>query len=446
MTSAKTNSIIQRAQLEAHWMPYSGNRQFKDDPRIITGAEGVWYRDDRGRQILDGHSGLWTTGLGHGRKEITEAVSQQLATLDYAPPFQFGHPKAFDLANMVKGLMPADLDYVFFTNSGSESADTSLKMARAYWRLRGQPAKTRFIGRVKGYHGVNFGGISVGGIAANRRHFGQGIEADHLRHTMLPENTFTRGMPEHGEFLADELADMVALHDASTIAAVIVEPMAGSAGVIPPPVGYLQRLRKICDDHDILLIFDEVITGFGRCGAMTGADAFGVVPDILNVAKQLTNGAIPMGAVIARKSIYDTFMDNGGPDYALEFAHGYTYSAHPVACAAGLAALEVLVAEALPQRVAREAPYFEALLHDGLADKPHVTDVRNYGFAGAITLAAYPGEPLKRPFEVAMKMWEKGFLVRYGGDTIQLAPHFVMQRAEMESLISALADTLTELA
>ena len=446
MTSAKTNSIIQRAQLEAHWMPYSGNRQFKDDPRIITGAEGVWYRDDRGRQILDGHSGLWTTGLGHGRKEITEAVSQQLATLDYAPPFQFGHPKAFDLANMVKGLMPADLDYVFFTNSGSESADTSLKMARAYWRLRGQPAKTRFIGRVKGYHGVNFGGISVGGIAANRRHFGQGIEADHLRHTMLPENTFARGMPEHGEFLADELADMVALHDASTIAAVIVEPMAGSAGVIPPPVGYLQRLRKICDDNDILLIFDEVITGFGRCGAMTGADAFGVVPDILNVAKQLTNGAIPMGAVIARKSIYDTFMDNGGPDYALEFAHGYTYSAHPVACAAGLAALEVLVAEELPQRVAREAPYFEALLHDGLADKPHVTDVRNYGFAGAITLAAYPGEPLKRPFEVAMKMWEKGFLVRYGGDTIQLAPHFVMQRAEMESLISALADTLTELA
>ena len=446
MTSAKTNSIIQRAQLEAHWMPYSGNRQFKDDPRIITGAEGVWYRDDRGRQILDGHSGLWTTGLGHGRKEITEAVSQQLATLDYAPPFQFGHPKAFDLANMVKGLMPADLDYVFFTNSGSESADTSLKMARAYWRLRGQPAKTRFIGRVKGYHGVNFGGISVGGIAANRRHFGQGIEADHLRHTMLPENTFTRGMPEHGEFLADELADMVALHDASTIAAVIVEPMAGSAGVIPPPIGYLQRLRKICDDNDILLIFDEVITGFGRCGAMTGADAFGVVPDILNVAKQLTNGAIPMGAVIARKSIYDTFMDNGGPDYALEFAHGYTYSAHPVACAAGLAALEVLVAEELPQRVAREAPYFEALLHDGLADKPHVTDVRNYGFAGAITLAAYPGEPLKRPFEVAMKMWEKGFLVRYGGDTIQLAPHFVMQRAEMESLISALADTLTELA
>ena len=446
MTSAKTNSIIQRAQLEAHWMPYSGNRQFKDDPRIITGAEGVWYRDDRGRQILDGHSGLWTTGLGHGRKEITDAVSQQLATLDYAPPFQFGHPKAFDLANMVKGLMPADLDYVFFTNSGSESADTSLKMARAYWRLRGQPAKTRFIGRVKGYHGVNFGGISVGGIAANRRHFGQGIEADHLRHTMLPENTFTRGMPEHGEFLADELADMVALHDASTIAAVIVEPMAGSAGVIPPPVGYLQRLRKICDDNDILLIFDEVITGFGRCGAMTGADAFGVVPDILNVAKQLTNGAIPMGAVIARKSIYDTFMDNGGPDYALEFAHGYTYSAHPVACAAGLAALEVLVAEELPQRVAREAPYFEALLHDGLADKPHVTDVRNYGFAGAITLAAYPGEPLKRPFEVAMKMWEKGFLVRYGGDTIQLAPHFVMQRAEMESLISALADTLTELA
>lgn len=427
-------------------MPYSGNRQFKDDPRIIVAAEGVWYTDDRGRRILDGHSGLWTTGLGHGRPEITRAVSQQMATLDYAPPFQFGHPKAFQLANRVASLMPEGLDYVFFTNSGSESADTSLKMARAYWRLKGQPTKTRFIGRSKGYHGVNFGGISVGGIAANRKHFGQGIEADHLRHTMLPENRLSRGMPADGAFLADELADMIALHDASTIAAVIVEPMAGSAGVIPPPVGYLKRLRDICDANDILLIFDEVITGFGRCGAMTGADAFGVTPDILNVAKQLTNGAIPMGAVIATSEIYNTFMEHGGPDYALEFAHGYTYSAHPVACAAGLAALDVLVAESLPERVAAEASFFENLLHEQLADKPHVTDVRNYGFAGAITLASYPGEPLRRPFEVAMKLWEKGFLLRYGGDTIQLAPAFVMQRPEMESLVAALADTLTELA
>ena len=437
---------MDRKTLEAHWMPYTGNRQFKEDPRIITSAEGVWYTDDKGRKVLDGHSGLWTSGLGHGRKEISAAVSQQINTLDFAPPFQFGHPPAFELADRIKGLMPEDLDYVFFTNSGSESADTSLKMARAYWRLMGQPTKTRFVGRMKGYHGVNFGGISVGGIAANRKFFGQGVEADHLRHTMLPQNRFCRGMPQDGAELADELNEMIALHDASTIAAVIVEPMAGSAGVIPPPVGYLQKLRDICDANDILLIFDEVITGFGRCGAMTGADAFGVVPDILNVAKQITNGAIPMGAVIARAGIYDTFMAHGGPDYALEFAHGYTYSAHPVACAAGLAALDVLTGEALPQRVADEAPFFEALLHDALSDKPHVSDVRNYGFAGAITLEPYPGEPLRRPFEVAMKMWEKGFLVRYGGDTIQLAPIFVMERPEMESLVGALADSLQELA
>ena len=436
---------MDRKTLEAHWMPYTGNRQFKEDPRIITSAEGVWYTDDKGRKVLDGHSGLWTSGLGHGRKEISAAVSQQINTLDFAPPFQFGHPPAFELADRIKGLMPEDLDYVFFTNSGSESADTSLKMARAYWRLMGQPTKTRFVGRMKGYHGVNFGGISVGGIAANRKFFGQGVEADHLRHTMLPQNRFCRGMPQDGAELADELNEMIALHDASTIAAVIVEPMAGSAGVIPPPVGYLQKLRDICDANDILLIFDEVITGFGRCGAMTGADAFGVVPDILNVAKQITNGAIPMGAVIARAGIYDTFMAHGGPDYALEFAHGYTYSAHPVACAAGLAALDVLTGEALPQRVADEAPFFEALLHDALSDKPHVSDVRNYGFAGAITLEPYPGEPLRRPFEVAMKMWEKGFLVRYGGDTIQLAPMFVMERPEMESLVGALADSLREL-
>ena len=400
---------MDRKTLEAHWMPYTGNRQFKEDPRIITSAEGVWYTDDKGRKVLDGHSGLWTSGLGHGRKEISAAVSQQINTLDFAPPFQFGHPPAFELADRIKGLMPEDLDYVFFTNSGSESADTSLKMARAYWRLMGQPTKTRFVVCIKGYHGVKFGGISVGGIAANRKFFGQGVEADHLRHTMLPQNRFCRGMPQDGAELADELNEMIALHDASTIAAVIVEPMAGSAGVIPPPVGYLQKLRDICDANDILLIFDEVITGFGRCGAMTGADAFGVVPDILNVAKQITNGAIPMGAVIARAGIYDTFMAHGGPDYALEFAHGYTYSAHPVACAAGLAALDVLTGEALPQRVADEAPFFEALLHDALSDKPHVSDVRNYGFAGAITLEPYPGEPLRRPFEVAIKMWEKDF-------------------------------------
>ena len=431
--------------LDAYWMPYTGNRQFKRDPRMIESASGVWFTDSDGRQVLDGHSGLWTSGLGHARPEITEAVSRQMAELDFCPPFQFGHPKAFELATKIADLMPGDLNHVFYTNSGSESADTSLKMARAYWQLKGETRKTRFIGRLKGYHGVNYGGVAVGGIPANKKLFGEVLETDHLSHTMLPENAFTRGMPTHGAHLADELEVLVERYGADTIAAVIVEPMGGSAGVLPPPQGYLQRLRDLCDKHDLLLIFDEVITGFGRCGAMTGADAFGVIPDILNVAKQLTNGAVPMGAVIASTEIHQTFMDNGGADYVLEFAHGYTYSAHPVACAAGLAALDVLVEEQLPQRVAEEAPYFEALLHDQLSDKPFVLDVRNFGFAGAITLEAKGDEPLRRPFEIAMAMWQRGVLVRYGGDTIQMAPHFVMQREQMDQMVGTLADCLTEL-
>ena len=431
--------------LDAYWMPYTGNRQFKRDPRMIESASGVWFTDSDGRQVLDGHSGLWTSGLGHARPEITEAVSRQMAELDFCPPFQFGHPKAFELATKIADLMPGDLNHVFYTNSGSESADTSLKMARAYWQLKGETRKTRFIGRLKGYHGVNYGGVAVGGIPANKKLFGEVLETDHLSHTMLPENAFTRGMPTHGAHLADELEVLVERYGADTIAAVIVEPMSGSAGVLPPPQGYLQRLRDLCDKHHLLLIFDEVITGFGRCGAMTGADAFGVIPDILNVAKQLTNGTVPMGAVIASTEIHQTFMDNGGADYVLEFAHGYTYSAHPVACAAGLAALDVLVEEQLPQRVAEEAPYFEALLHDQLSDKPFVLDVRNFGFAGAITLEAKGDEPLRRPFEIAMAMWKRGVLVRYGGDTIQMAPHFVMQREQMDQMVGTLADCLTEL-
>ena len=431
--------------LDAYWMPYTGNRQFKRDPRMIESASGVWFTDSDGRQVLDGHSGLWTSGLGHARPEITEAVSRQMAELDFCPPFQFGHPKAFELATKIADLMPGDLNHVFYTNSGSESADTSLKMARAYWQLKGETRKTRFIGRLKGYHGVNYGGVAVGGIPANKKLFGEVLETDYLSHTMLPENAFTRGMPTHGAHLADELEALVGRYGAETIAAVIVEPMGGSAGVLPPPQGYLQRLRDLCDKHHLLLIFDEVITGFGRCGAMTGADAFGVIPDILNVAKQLTNGAVPMGAVIASTEIHQTFMDNGGADYVLEFAHGYTYSAHPVACAAGLAALDVLVEEQLPQRVAEEAPYFEALLHDQLSDKPFVLDVRNFGFAGAITLEAKGDEPLRRPFEIAMAMWKRGVLVRYGGDTIQMAPHFVMQREQMDQMVGTLADCLTEL-
>ena len=443
MTAMPETHKLTRAELEAHWMPYTGNRQFKDDPRMIVAAEGAYYIDDGGRRILDGLSGLWCCGAGHNRPEITEAVHRQMQTLDYSPAFQFGQPKSFELANRLKALTPDGLDYVFFTNSGSECADTSLKMARAYWRLKGQPAKTKLIGRAKGYHGVNFGGISVGGIGANRKMFGQAVDADHLAHTILPENAFTRGMPAHGWHLADELTEMIALHDASNIAAVIVEPMAGSAGVIPPPAGYLQRLRDICTANDILLIFDEVITGFGRCGAMTGADAFGVVPDIMNVAKQMTNGAVPMGAVIASGEIYDTFMAQGGPDYMLEFPPGYTYSAHPVACAAGLAALDLLEREQLPARVAEHAPYFEDVLHQ-LKGAPHVSDIRNYGFAGALTLQAYPGEPLRRPYEVAMRMWDKGFYVRYGGDTIQLGLPFIIERDEIDSLVTALGESLRE--
>ena len=431
--------------LEAYWMPYTGNRQFKRDPRIIVAAQDVWFTDDQGRRILDGHSGLWTTGLGHGHPEISKAVAEQIDTLDFAPPFQFGHPAAFHLAEKLKQLMPGDLNYSFFTNSGSESADTSLKMARAYWRLKDQPAKTRFIGRQKGYHGVNYGGTAVGGIGANRASFGEGIASDHLRHTWLKENFFTPGLPEAGAELADDLIELITLHDASNIAAVIVEPLAGSSGVFPPPKGYLQRLRDICDQYDILLIFDEVITAFGRMGANTGSEAFGVKPDIINVAKQLTNGAMPMGAVVVDQSIYDCFMDTSAPHYALEVPHGYTYSAHPLACAAGLASLDILEKEQMIDRVKTVAPVFEQAIHQ-LANTPSVVDIRNYGLAGGITLAAHEGEPLRRPFEVAMSMWRKGFYVRYGGDTIQLGLPFIVEQPQIDSLMNALGESISKCA
>lgn len=433
------------AFLEAHWMPYTGNRDFKANPRLMASAQGCYYTDVDGRKILDGLSGLWCCGLGHARPELIEAASRQMATLDYSPAFQYGHELSFELANKIKELTPAGLDYVFFTGSGSESADTSLKMARAYWRTKGLASKTRFIGREKGYHGVNFGGISVGGIVANRKAFGQGIEADHLPHTQLAKNAFSRGMPTQGVELADELLRMIALHDASNIAAVIVEPFSGSAGVVIPPVGYLQRLREICTANNILLIFDEVITGFGRCGAYTGAEAFGVTPDIMNVAKQITNGTQPLGAVIAKKEIYDTFMAAGGPEYMLEFAHGYTYSAHPVACAVGVAALDVLVKEDMINRVKNLAPYFEQAVHS-LKGTKHITDIRNFGLAAGITIDALPGEPARRPYEIAMKCLKKGFYVRYGGDTIQLAPPFIIEKSEIDSLINALGEALNETA
>ncbi|WGL15870.1 aspartate aminotransferase family protein [Microbulbifer bruguierae] len=436
---------LNQSQLDAYWMPYTGNRQFKKDPRIITGAEGCYYTSADGRRIFDGLSGLWTCGAGHNRVEIADAVSAQLRTLDYAPAFQFGHPKAFELAERITQFMPEGLNRVFFTGSGSESAETSLKIARAYWRKKGFASKTKLIGRAKGYHGVNFGGISVGGIGANRALYGTAVDADHLPHTVLPQNKFCKGMPEEGAHLADELLEMIALHDASNIAAVIVEPMAGSAGVLPPPVGYLQRLREICDQHNILLIFDEVITAFGRMGAATGAEAFGVTPDILNVAKQLTNGAVPMGAVIAKQEIYDTFMEHGGLDYLLELPHGYTYSAHPVACAAALASLDILESENLFARAAELAVVLEERVHQ-LKGSPLISDIRNCGVAAGLTIEAAPGEPLLRPYQIAMKMWEKGFYVRYGGDTVQLGLPFVAQPEEVDTLVSALGDSIGEVA
>ena len=430
--------------LDAHWMAFTGNRQFKAAPRLIASAEGAYYTMEDGRRVFDGLSGLWCVGLGHGRQEITAAVSRQVATLDYSPGFQFGHPLSFELANRLVEKMPAGLNRVFYTGSGSESADTALKMARAYWRAKGQAGKTRLIGRAKGYHGVNFGGISVGGMVANRKTFGQGIEADHLPHTQPPNGSFHKGMPPadgpHGAALADELLQLIALHDASNIAAVIVEPFSGSAGVVIPPQGYLQRLREICTVHNILLIFDEVITGFGRCGEWTGAAAFGVTPDILTAAKQITNGAQPLGIVVAKQEIYDTFMDQGGPDYMLEFPHGYTYSAHPVACAAGLASLDLLEREGALERVRALSPVFEAAVH-GLRGAKHVADIRNYGLAAGITVAPAPGEPAKRPYLIAMDMLRKGYYVRYGGDTIQLAPPFVSTPTEIQSLTAALGDS-----
>lgn len=435
---------VSQTQFDSYWMPFSGNREFKQNPRMIVAAEGAYVTAADGRKIFDGLSGLWTTGIGHCHPEIVEAISQQAKTLDFFAPFQFGQPKAFQLAERITQFMPTGLNRVFFTGSGSESADTSLKMARAYWRKKGMASKTRLIGRAKGYHGVNFGGISVGGIVGNRATFGQTIESDHLPHTMIPENAFSRGMPEQGAHLADDLLAMIALHDASNIAAVIVEPMAGSAGVIPPPVGYLKRLREICDEHNILLIFDEVITAFGRVGAATGAEEFEVVPDIINVAKQLTNGTVPMGAVIAKQEIYDLFMDNAGPEYMVEFPHGYTYSAHPLACAAGLAALDVLEKESMFERVKTMAPVLENAIHS-LKGTQHIVDIRNYGSAAGITLASVPGEPAKRPFEAAMKCWEKGFYVRYGGDTLQLGLPFITTEKEIDLIVNAIGESLQEI-
>ncbi len=427
-----------------YWMPFSSNRDFHANPRVIAGAEGRYFIDDQGRRLFDSLSGLWCSGAGHNRAEIQQAVAKQLGSLDYAPGFQVAHPLAFELAEKVASLTPKGLDHVFFTDSGSEAADTSIKMAKAYWRLKGKPEKTRLIGRAKGYHGVNIGGTSLGGIGGNRKHYGQLLDVTHLPHTLQSDLAFTRGQAETGAELADALLEQIALHDASSIAAVIVEPMAGSAGVIVPPKGYLDRLCEICTRHDILLIFDEVITAFGRSGARTGAEAFGVTPDIMNVAKQLTNGAVPMGSVIATSEIFDTFMQAGGPEHAVEFPHGYTYSGHPVACAAALAALDLLEREDFPAQVRAIAPVFEEKLH-ALKGRPHVIDIRNYGLAGAIQLAPLEGDPTLRPRNAHLALWEAGFYVRYGGDTLQFGPPFGTTPEELERLFDAVATTLDKL-
>ncbi|WP_346351853.1 aspartate aminotransferase family protein [Oceanimonas sp. AH20CE76] len=433
--------LSEQLNLDAFWMPFTGNRAFKAAPRLVAGAEGAYFTDVDGRRLFDSLSGLWCTGLGHQHPKIIEAIHQQLHTLDYAPGFQTGHPLAFELAEKLAAMAPADLNRVFFTNSGSECADTALKMARAYWRAKGKPEKTRLIGRAKGYHGVNMGGTSLGGMGPNRKHYGQLLDADHLPHTLLKENAFSRGQPEQGAELADVLLQLIELNDASNIAAVIVEPMSGSAGVIVPPVGYLQRLRTLCDEHDILLIFDEVITGFGRMGEMFGAGFFGVVPDIMNLAKQLTNGVVPMGAVIAKEHIYQAFMEQPGPGYMVEFAHGYTYSGHPVACAAAMASLSVLTEEDMPARVKQLMPTFEEQIHR-LKGLPHVVDIRNCGLAGAVQLAPYPGEPARRPMELAIQLWQAGYYVRFGGDTLQFGPPFISTPDQLEQLFNAVAGVL----
>lgn len=441
--SDESPNTLSDEALRAHWMPFTWNRGFRKDPRILVSAEGCHYRDADNRRIFDGLSGMWTCGLGHALPEIVSAIQKQAARLDYAPPFNHGHPAAFRLAERVQQVMPEGLDHVFFVGSGSEAVDTALKLARAYWRLRKQGHKTRFIGRAKGYHGVNFGGISVGGMVGNRRFFGQGVEADHLSHTQLPENAFSRGLPAQGADLADQLIELIALHDASTVAAVIVEPFSGSGGVVVPPQGYLQRLRQICDRHDILLIFDEVISAFGRSGAWTASSALGVVPDMITFAKQVTNGAIPLGGVVASRSIYEVFMAQEGAEYLPEFPHGYTYSAHPVACAAGLATLDLLEREDAAQRVLALAPHFEAAVHS-LRGSPHVVDIRNIGLAAGLSLAHAPGEPARRPFEVAQRCWQKGFYVRSGADTLQLAPPFVATRSQIDALVNAVGEALRE--
>jgi beta-alanine--pyruvate transaminase len=432
---------LKRSDLEALWLPFTPNRQFKAKPRLLAKASGMHYWTPDGRQILDGVAGLWCVNAGHGRREITQAVATQLETMDYAPPFQMAHPGAFQLANELVKIAPAGLDHVFFANSGSEAVDTALKIALAYQRVRGEATRTRLIGRERGYHGVGFGGISVGGISANRKAWSTALlpGVDHLAHTHdLARNAFSRGVPAHGAQLADELERLVALHDASTIAAVIVEPIAGSTGVLIPPAGYLKRLREICDRHGILLIFDEVITGFGRTGAPFAAQEFGVTPDMITLAKGLTNGALPMGGVLLSKKIYEAFMQ--GPD-GIELFHGYTYSAHPVACAAGLATLGIYQREGLLTRAKSLAKQWEDAAH-ALKGLPYVIDVRNYGLILGLELEPIAGKPGARAFEVYTKCFERGLLIRQTADILALSPPLIVTAAQIGEMFGTLTEVL----
>ena len=428
------------ASMEAYWMPFTANRQFKQAPRMIGKADGMHFWTPEGRQVLDAIAGLWCCNAGHNRPKIVEAIQRQAAEMDFAPPFNMGHPKAFELAQRLVELTPEGLDKVFYTNSGSEAVETALKMAIAYHRVRGEGQRTRLIGRERGYHGVNFGGISVGGMVANRKMFGQLLGGvDHIRHTHDPRNLFSQGQPAHGAELADDLERLVALHDASTIAAVIVEPVAGSTGVLLPPQGYLQRLREICDKHGILLIFDEVITGFGRLGAPFAATKFGVTPDLMTVAKGITNGCVPMGAVFAKQFIHDAFMN--GPEHLIEFFHGYTYSGHPLACAAALGTLDTYAEDGLLTRGAQMEAGFGAAVH-GLRELPNVIDIRTMGLVAGIELAPIPGEPGKRAFQVFLDCWEKGVLIRTTGDTVALSPPLIIEESHIAQIIETVSGAI----
>lgn len=433
--------------LENFWMPFTANRQFKQTPRLLASAEGMYYTDVDGNRVLDGTAGLWCVNAGHGRRQITQAVERQLATLDFAPTFQMGHPIAFEFAEKLAAVAPggkdAKLNRVFFTGSGSESVDTALKIAIAYQRAIGQGTRTRIIGREKGYHGVGFGGISVGGLVNNRRVFPQ-IPADHMRHTLdVERNAFSKGLPAHGVDLAEDLERLVGLHGAETIAAVIVEPMSGSAGVILPPKGYLERLRAIADKHGILLIFDEVITGFGRLGKPFATDYFGVTPDLITTAKGITNGAIPMGAVFAKDDIYQALMT--GPENAIELFHGYTYSGHPVACAAGIATLEIYENEGLLTRAASLEKKWEDALHS-LKGLPHIVDIRNLGLVGAIELNPRDGAAGTRAYDVFVECFKKGLLIRVTGDIIALSPPLIIEEGQIDTIVSIIADAIKQVA